>query len=485
MINHEPKLIQTSGQLFEDVQLSGIFEDSKYFVDMIPNKDPSEILELYSQSKNDENFDLLKFVNNHFDDPIAEKKFDDEDVLSLSQYIYKMWGFLLQEAECVDQYSSLIQLPKPYIIPGGRFREVYYWDCYFTCEGLRADGKISTIQDIADNFSSLITKFGFIPNANRSYYLTRSQPPLFFLIVKIIYKELGINSISKYLESLKKEHDFWMNTDRNIDGLNRYWDDSPTPRPESYKEDIEHANGIVNKKDFYRNIRAACESGWDFSSRWLSDNNDLSTIHTTDIFPIDLNSYLYGLEHYLSLWSEESGDTISSSHYKEFAANRKRKIQKEFWCDTSNFYCDINHKSNKISSIMSLAASATLFLNIATDDQAKHIAKRIESEFLTDLGLLTTTTTTHQQWDSPNGWAPLQWQTVIGLKNYGYHELAETIAKNFVNTVNTKYQQIGKIREKYDVCNLDSKATGGEYVVQDGFGWTNGVTIAFIDMYNL
>ncbi|MBK2072484.1 alpha,alpha-trehalase, partial [Francisella noatunensis] len=222
--------------------------------------------------------------------------------------------------------SSLIPLPKSYIIPGGRFREVYYSDCYFTCEGLRVDGEIQMIKDIADNFAYLIDTVGFVPNANRKYYLTRSQPPLFYLIVNILYQELGISAIEKYLPSLEKEYSFWMNTQRNVNGLNRYWDESATPRPESYREDIEHAQNIANKPDFYRNIRAACESGWDFSSRWFANTNDFSTIQTTDILPIDLNSYLYGLESLLGKWFAEVLEQEKASKYLELAEKRKKLI---------------------------------------------------------------------------------------------------------------------------------------------------------------
>nr|WP_276328732.1 trehalase family glycosidase [Francisella halioticida] len=98
---------------------------------------------------------------------------------------------------------------------------------------------------------------------------------------------------------------------------------------------------------------------------------------------------------------------------------------------------------------------------------------------------MTTLTHTSQQWDSPNGWAPLHFKAVIGLKNYGFDKLAETIAKRFVNTINQKFKETGKIREKYDVLNLKAHAGSGEYVVQDGFGWTNGVAAYFIKIYDL
>ncbi|WP_257593300.1 alpha,alpha-trehalase [Francisella orientalis] len=248
-----------------------------------------------------------------------------------------MWHFLHQSSNKQNSLSSLIPLPKSYIIPGGRFREVYYWDYYFTCEGLRVDGEIQMIKDIADNFAYLIDTVGFVPNANRKYYLTRSQPPLFYLTVDILYQELGISTIEKYLPTLEKEYSFWMNTQRNVNGLNRYWDEPATPRSESYREDIEHAQNITNKPDFYRNIRAACESGWDFSSRWFAITNNFSTIQTIDTLPIDLNSYLYGLKSLLGKWFAEVLEQEKASKYLELAEKKKKLIQNTFWDNGKDF----------------------------------------------------------------------------------------------------------------------------------------------------
>ncbi|WP_238374986.1 trehalase family glycosidase [Francisella tularensis] len=477
MDNNQELLIQLSGELFEAVQLEPCFDDSKYFVDMSPKRSPEVILK-------DKDFDLKNFIQENFHPPISEKTFDNKEI-TLQQYIKQMWSFLYQSFDQQNYLSSLIPLPNSYIIPGGRFREVYYWDCYFTCEGLRVDGKIHMIKDIANNFAYLIDTLGFVPNANRKYYLTRSQPPLFYLILNILYQELGISAIEKYLPLLEKEYSFWMTSQRNINGLNRYWDNSDTPRPESYREDIEHAKNIKNKSKFYRNIRAACESGWDFSSRWFAKADDFNTIQTTDILPVDLSSYLYGLEHLLGKWFTEFSQQKKATKYLELAKKENNLFRINFGITKKNFFYDLNHVKNELTDITSLAGIAPLFLNIATDQQALKVAKIIEKDFLTEYGLITTLTNTTQQWDSPNGWALLHFEAVIGLKNYGFDKLAKTIATRFINTVNAKFKQTGKIREKYDVIIPEQKAGGGEYIVQDGFGWTNGVVKSFIKMYNL
>jgi len=243
------------------------------------------------------------------------------DSLPINEHITKLWNGLKRQPDII-QSGTLIPLPYPYIIPGGRFREIYYWDSYFTMLGLQKDNQIEMIQNMVDNFTYLIDLYGFVPNGNRTYYLSRSQPPFYALMVKLLAESKGDSIYLKFLSSIEKEYDFWMNgTDRLTNGvkayrrvvrlpdgeiLNRYWDDTNTPRAESYHEDIKTANEAVLKipgsrqEDVYRNLRAAAESGWDFSSRWLTRDDEnkfnLYTIHTTDIIPVDLNSLVYNIE---------------------------------------------------------------------------------------------------------------------------------------------------------------------------------------------
>lgn len=182
------------------------------------------------------------------------------------------------------------------------------------------------IKDIADNFPYLIDTLGFVPNANRKYYLTRSQPPLLYLIVNILYQELGISAIKKYLPAPEKEYSFWMNSQSNINELNRYWDDSDTPRLKSYREDIEHAKNIKNKLGFYRNIRT------------------------------------YGLEHLLAKWFREISEQQKVSKYLELAEKRKQLIQDKFWKSEKEFFHDLNHNTTELTAITSLAGITPLLL---------------------------------------------------------------------------------------------------------------------------
>jgi alpha,alpha-trehalase len=262
--------------------------------------------------------------------------------------------------------------------------------------------------------------------------------------------------------------------------LNRYWDDRPLPREESWKEDIELVANLdfTQSREHYRDIRAAAESGWDFSSRWFRDDKRMSTIHTTDILPIDLNALLYYLELKLGKWTKGT----TGQQYARAAEQRKTIFDRFFWNDTEGFYFDYDWRQREQTKTWSLAAAFPLFLGLASDQQAQSVADNLERKFLRDGGLVTTLNETGQQWDSPNGWAPLQWVAVRGLHSYGYDGLARNIILRWVDLNKSVYHRTGKMMEKYNVCDLSLKAGGGEYPLQDGFGWTNGVAVAFRDI---
>ena len=284
------------GELFEAVQLKPVFPDSKTFVDCTPLAAPEVILQAYRRQKNNPNFDLDAFVLKYFRLPPAPAtNFRSDTSQSVVQHIEKLWPVLTRQRG--SDSSSLIPLPNPYIVPGGRFREIYYWDTYFTMLGLQASSEVELIEYMVDNFAYLIQEVGHIPNGNRTYYVTRSQPPFYALMLGILAYERGNNILTKYAPALRREYEFWMAGAETLtpanpahrrvvrlkDGsiLNRYWDDKPEPRPEAYKEDVHLAlESGRNKEEVYRNLKAAAESGWDFSSRWFADGKTLHTIRT-------------------------------------------------------------------------------------------------------------------------------------------------------------------------------------------------------------
>jgi alpha,alpha-trehalase len=173
------------------------------------------------------------------------------------------------------------------------------------------------------------------------------------------------------------------------------------------------------------------------------------------------------------------GDKNTSLVYVKYAASRKSAIQSYMWSENNSFYMDYDLDKKDYSPIKSLAGLLPLFVELADIKQAKQVGLVVEKFFLKQGGLVTTMNDSSQQWDAPNGWAPLHWFSVQGLLNYQQKSLATTVQQRWVNTVEGYFQQTGKIMEKYNVCQQSQKAGGGEYDVQEGFGWTNGVHLAF------
>lgn len=494
--SHVKPYIQLSGVLFEAVQRERIFNDSKHFVDMTPVTDSEVIKQKYQEQKDQPDFDLKEFVNRHFSGPSSEDQMVHiEKKTSCREHIRELWPALFRSPDSgMKPDSTLLPLPKPYVVPGGRFREIYYWDSYFTAQGLNADGYPDMVLAMAENFRHLINTTGHIPNGNRAYYLSRSQPPFFAPMADMVVTLHGSEKIRSFLPAVEKEYMFWMdetgehgrrtvevNTESGSVTLNRYWDDFPAPREESWYEDMELAEGfpIHQREKLFRNIRAACESGWDFSSRWFADVMNLSSMETTNILPLDLNTLIWYMEEKLADWHRVEGDSVKADRYTRLAAIRERAIQDLMWSDEKGFFFDFRIDEGKMTDIWSLASVYPLYFGMAEKKQAESVASHLEKKFLKDGGLITTTVETGQQWDSPNGWAPLQWMAYKGLQRYGFDELALTIRSRWMKLNKAVYLRTGKMVEKYNVEDLSKKGGGGEYPLQDGFGWSNGVYSAF------
>jgi len=480
--------------LFEDVQMSRIFADEKTFVDCLPNYPLEEINKKYQLEKDSPGFNLKELVLSHFDLPRAySTNYRSDRNKDVVENIEALWSILTRQPDA--KAGSLIPLPFPYIVPGGRFGEIYYWDSYFTALGLKASGRIDMIENMVSNFSYLIDTIGYIPNGNRTYYLGRSQPPFYSLMVKLLAEVSGKEILPKYLSQLEKEYRFWMKDAKSLDEenlfshhlvrmpdgqlLNRYWDENNTARPESFRDDVELAHRSDQQPStLFRHLRAAAESGWDFSSRWFKDGNSFTTIHTTEIIPVDLNCLLLNLERTIAEAYQLSGNPEGSRQYQSMAERRRAAIQKYCWNDERGFYFDFDFVQGKQKEAMTLAGVFPLFVNIVTDEQANNVASHIQEKFLKAGGVVSTLKATGQQWDAPNGWAPLQWMTVIGLENYRHRELAADIAERWIELNSDVFKRTGKLMEKYNVVDTQLEAGGGEYPGQDGFGWTNGVLLA-------
>tara|TARA_R110000868_G_scaffold158589_4_gene386839 strand:- start:44092 stop:45687 length:1596 start_codon:yes stop_codon:yes gene_type:complete len=489
----EQKSFQTAdellGDLFATVQLDEIFPDGKTFVDCTAKFPYAEIKTKYEQQKDQDDFDLKAFVLANFEVPTSiSSDFKSDPNKTAAEHVTALWPVLKRESDKIHEGSTLIPLPKPYIVPGGRFREVYYWDSYFTMLGLVESGEFELMENILDNFSYLINTVGHIPNGNRTYYITRSQPPFFSQMVKLLAEQKGDEVYDMYKEALKKEYEFWMDGSAAVETpirhcvhtpvgiMNRYYDKGDTPRQESYREDYTQVEKVNGGKKMYRDLRSGAESGWDYTSRWFADGKSIETIETTNIIPVDLNALLYGLEEILTKAFKD--DTAYVLSLKTSMEIRKQFLNEYSFNVKEGTFEDYNWVTQEQTGIKSLAMVYPLFFNMVSQAQADQVANFVEKNFLKPGGVVTTTNHTGEQWDAPNGWAPLQWMTIVGLENYGHHELANTIAERWVVLNEKVYANTGKFVEKYNVEDMSLDAGGGEYPVQDGFGWSNGVYLA-------
>lgn len=474
--------------LFDNVQRAKIFSDQKMMTDAVPLFPIAEINAEYEKKKGTEGFNLKDFVLKNFDFLGAKISIQREEHLPIDQHIEKLWDELTRTA--YEEKGTLLKLPKSYIVPGGRFNEFFYWDSYFIMLGLQVSGRVEMMENIIENCSYLIQHVGFVPNASRTHFLSRSQPPYFSLMLDLLFETTKDETIyTKYHSTLEKEYAFWMDGEEGLekdssvkrvvktnsgDVLNRYYDAENTPRPESYVIDIEDAENAPGE-EFYRNIRSACESGWDFSSRWFEDGETIQTIETLNIAEVDVNCLLWNLEKTLAKSSALQGFKEKENYFTQRAADRKRMIDHYFWDENAGIYKDYHIKKHKKTSSEHIATLYPLFLGLANEKQAKAVSETIAEKFLYQGGLVTTTKNSGQQWDLPNAWAPYQWLGYKAMMNYGFTAVAEEIKNNWCSNVERVYNNTGKLMEKYNALDTETIAGGGEYPNQDGFGWTNGV----------
>jgi len=490
------------GPLFHDIQMARVFPDGKTFVDARPRSASAEIVARYARERGTPAFDLRLFAAQQFEIPRPYGGgYRADTTMSMEQHIRALWPVLTRARDTANALSSLIPLPNPYVVPGGRFREVYYWDSYFTMHGLVESGRIDLVRNMLDNFAHLIRTVGHIPNGNRTYYLSRSQPPYFAAMVGLYARATDTTQALRYLDALEAEHAFWMKgsdqltrpgpsanlrvvrmSDNSI--LNRYWDDRADPRPEAHREDFELAQRVpeAQRAALHRHLRATAESGWDFSSRWMRDPSDLRTLETTDLIPVDLNSLLYNLESTVAAFRRHRGrrgDAAVATRFGDAAQARKRALLAVAYDPEEGFFFDVRWRTGvRVTDRPTLAAAEPLYFGLATTEQGTAVAVRLERDFLKPGGFVTTNIASGQQWDAPNGWPPLQWIAMEGVRRYGRPGLANTARERWLALNRRTYQATGKMTEKYDVVDLTRQAGGGEYPNQDGFGWTNGVALA-------
>lgn len=235
-------------ELFEHVQSAKIFPDSKTFPDCAPKMDPLDILIRYRKVRRHRDFDLRKFVENHFWLPeVYSSEYVSDPQNSLKEHIDQLWPVLTREPQDHIPWSSLLALPQSYIVPGGRFSETYYWDSYFTMLGLAESGREDLLKCMADNFALDDRKLRSHPQ-RQPHLLFEPLATTGFALMVELFEEDGVRGARRYLDHLKMEYAFWMDGAESLipnqayrhvvrmpDGslLNRYWGDRDTPRDES------------------------------------------------------------------------------------------------------------------------------------------------------------------------------------------------------------------------------------------------------------
>lgn len=399
--------------------------------------------------------------------------------------------------------QGLLYLPRPYVVPGGRFNEMYGWDSYFIVLGLLHDGKTALARDMVDNFLYEIANYGKVLNANRTYYLTRSQPPFLTGMILAVYHAAGDREwLRQTLPAILATHRFWTEEPHltPATGLSRYFAEGEGPAAEvlSAEKDAEGRNhyDLVKayyrahdvgdydltqyfdrahdrlKPLFYKGDRSMRESGFDPSNRFGPFSVDV--IHYD---PVCLNSLLYLMEEQTGQILDLLGRAEDGKTWRARAAERAARINRLLWDEPSGLYEDFNFQLGKRRSYPFLTTFYPLWAGIATPAQAGRIKSNL-SLFEQPGGLRTSTYVSGNQWDAPFGWAPLEMIAVEGLRRYGFDQDADRIARKFLALVRESYQREGFIVEKYDVTDLGT-STGtirfGYHSNEPGFGWTNAV----------
>ncbi|KCZ75523.1 hypothetical protein H311_03498, partial [Anncaliia algerae PRA109] len=393
--------------------------------------------------------------------------------------------------------------PHPFIIPGGRFREYYYWDTYWILEGLIICEMDKSAENILKNFIHVIKKYGYIPNGLRKYYLFRSHPPFFPSMLLKLYNIKGgkYNNLilGEGLDMAIKEYEFFnkyrtitvSDEDNNMYDLNYYHVKTDFPRPESFGEDVlTYKNQTyMSGEEVYSNLKSGAESGWDFSSRWLTKVTDLRTINAYNQIPVDLNALMYRNERIIEKLLADKGDMTRSKEFGDKAMKRYEAINTVLWNEEEKSWMDYDFVRNKyvnhrfyFSNVFPLIYG----INPPNDISPYEVLKKYHMELFGYPGGIPASgdgPETHQQWDFPNAWAPHQHLFVDYLLSIGERKMALHVAKSFMRSVIEGYKHDKDFYEKYNVKTPGFTGAGGEYAPQTGFGWTNGTALSFINEF--
>jgi len=411
-------------------------------------------------------------------------------------------------AEDIREHG-LLYLPHAYVVPGGRFNEMYGWDSYFIQLGLLRDGEIALARDMTDNFLYEIAHYGKILNANRTYFMTRSQPPFLTEMILGVYQKTHDRAwLASTLPAIDRYYAYWTTGPHLIEslGLSRYYDLGDGPAPEAladekdaqgrthydrvreyyktHKIDDYDVSRFYDAADdrltdlFYKGDRSMRESGFDPSNRYGPFSADI-----TDYAPVCLNVLLYRMEDEAARINTLLEKTQAASTWRQRASRRRQLIDRYLWDQEAGLYFDYNARTKTRRHYEFATTFYPLWADMATQEQANAVRKNLP-RFEAPGGVLTSTQTTGSQWDAPYGWGPLQMIAVDGLRRYGFYDDAERLARKFVSMVIEDFDAHGTIVEKYDVqkrtSDLGAGITFGYSANQAGFGWTNAAVLELL-----
>lgn len=527
------------GDLLKTVQMAHLHNDSKYFVDMSLKYSVNQTLENFEAMMNRTQMDpnhpnkteVEAFVEENFRKPGEEfEKWDPSDWTDDPEFLNKIvhpdlqeWGKQLNamwkelgrkiSATVKDEPEkhSQIYVPNPVIVPGGRFREFYYWDSYWTIEGLLLSGMNHTVKGMLENFLKMVSDYGMVPNGGRIYYTRRSQPPYLIPMFKLYMDYFDDHTfLRENIDLLEKEFLFWQNErkveiqdrDGKTHEVSQYRVNVSEPRPESFREDYKLAQDLKTedeKQQLYVELKSGAESGWDYSTRWFVNNNTnkgtMMDVNVTSIVPVDLNSLLCVNARTLSNFYDRLGNYHKQKEYARLADEKNETMSKIFWDRTDGVWYDydINAKSRRRYFYMSNLHPIWSGCYGPEDSRARTIEKLIK--YLNNKGVLnyvggmpTSLEESGQQWDYPNAWAPLQHLAIMGLYearniHHAAEELSFDLAEKWIRSNWKGYQEFKAMFEKYNVTVVGKAGGGGEYEVQPGFGWSNGVAMRLLDLF--
>ncbi|EFO20256.2 trehalase [Loa loa] len=519
--------IYCSGNILAAMNLHQLELDSKTFVDRPLKADPKVVRDEFLKKfggqtvENINSQELLAFRERYFDKegqelekcnipgwqelPPKIARIRDETLKHFAIFLNKRWKDLCRQVKPIKhpQRHSLIVVPESFIVPGGRFREFYYWDAYWIVKGLIASNLYKMVKNMLTNFLHCVKKFGFMPNGGRVYYLRRSQPPF---LIPMVYEYYKVTKDTKFIKEnfnyLVKEFEFWIKNRSLIVqkyGQNftvyQYRTVSNVPRPESYRVDVEAAVKVKqeDRQKFFQDLASAAESGWDFSSRWFKDRQTMQSIETTNVVPVDLNALLCWNANILKYLASITGDKKKVAEFESKKESISEALNAVFYNNTEKSWFDYNLRTKSHNVIFYPSNVMPLFTQCYSEIEYEKPADIVNFMDRSNLfgyqnGVPTSLeTSSGEKWDFPNGWAPLQHIIIEGMRksnNPDVQELAYKLAKKWVLANYRVYQATNQMWDKIDIIGTVPKpGSGGEYNVQDGFGWTNGVILDLLATY--